>query len=87
MIDSALFQQIAAEVSRTSFAALPEPYLQFAPALGMIVTAITAAIIRHIEKRRILKQHRSEQNKIIQAYLQRDNVEINKIINNLKQNK
>jgi hypothetical protein len=83
-IDSTLIQQITQEVTGVGLTFLPLKYQLFAPAIGAIITAITAAIIRHVEKKKIKSEHEKERAELIKAHLQRDAAQMGKIINQIK---
>ena len=85
-IDSALIQQVTQEITGLGVSFLPLQYQLFAPAISAIITAITAAIIRHVEKKKIKSKHEKERSEIMQAYLQRDTEEMARIIHEINKN-
>jgi len=85
-IDSALIQQVTQEITGLGVSFLPLHYQLFAPAISAIITAITAAIIRHVEKKKIKSKYEKKRSKIMQAYLKGDTEEMVKIINQINLN-
>ena len=85
-LDSALIQQVTQEITGLGVSFLPIHYQLFAPAIGAIITAITAAIIRHVEKKKIKSDHEKERAELIKAHLQKDAAQMGKIINKIKEN-
>lgn len=85
-LDSALIQQVTQEITGLGVSFLPLHYQLFAPAIGAIITAITAAIIRHVEKKKIKSKHEKERAELIKAHLQKDAAQMGKIINKIKHN-
>ena len=85
-LDSALIQQVTQEITGLGVSFLPLHYQLFAPAIAAIITAITAAIIRHIEKKKIKSNHEKERAELIKAHLQKDAAQMGKIINKIKEN-
>lgn len=85
-IDSALIQQVTQEITGVGVSFLPLQYQLFAPAISAIITAITAAIIRHVEKKKIKSKHEKERAELIKAHLQKDAAQMGKIINKIKEN-
>ena len=84
-LDSALIQQVTQEITGLGVSFLPPYYQLFAPAIGAIITAITAAIIRHVEKKKIKSKHEKERAELIKAHLQKDAAQMGKIINQIKE--
>jgi hypothetical protein len=85
-LDSALIQQVTQEITGLGVSFLPPYYQLFAPAISAIITAITAAIIRHVEKKKIKSNHEKERSEIMQAYLKRDTEEMARIIHEINKN-
>ena len=71
-IDSAAIQQVVQSVTDTGTSFLPGAYKLLAPAISAVVTLITAAIIRAVEKGAMKKKQRAERQELIQAYLSKD---------------
>ena len=84
-LDSALIQQVTQEITGLGVSFLPPYYQLFAPAIGAIITTITAAIIRHVEKKKIKSNHEKERAELIKAHLQKDAATMGKIINQIKE--
>jgi hypothetical protein len=72
MIDSAAIQHAVQTATNAGTQFLPGAYQLFAPGITAIVTLITAAIIRAVEKRNIKRKHKKECQELVQAYLSKD---------------
>lgn len=83
-IDSAGIQEIVQSVTNTGTQFLPGAYKLLAPAISAVITLITAAIIRAIEKGKINKRHRIERQDLIQAYLSKDSAALAQKISELQ---
>ena len=84
-IDSAGIQQAVQQAGQVGTSFLPGDWQILAPAISSILTLITAAIIRAVEKGRIRREQRQERREIIQAYLQKDSGVLAEKINELQQ--
>lgn len=86
-IDSAAIQEVVQIVTTTGTSFLPGAYKLLAPAISALVTLITAAIIRAIEKGGMKKKQRIERQELIQAYLSKDSAALAEKISELQNRK
>ena len=83
-VDSAAIQEVVQSVTNTGTQFLPGAYKLLAPAISAVITLITAAIIRAIEKSKIEKRHRTQRQDLIQAYLSKDSAALAEKISELQ---
>lgn len=87
ILDSLQIQKTVETVSNIGINLLPGDWQILAPAISSILTLITAAIIRAIEKAQIKKEEKKKAAEIIQAYLSKDEIELAKKIHELQKTK
>ena len=83
-VDSAAIQEIIQTGAGVGLQFLPSNFQILAPAISSILTIITAAIIRFFEKKRIERERKKELRDIVQTYLDKDNTEFEKIIEEIQ---
>lgn len=83
-IDSAGIQQAVDQAGQFAVSFLPGDYQLLAPAISSILTLITAAIIRAIEKASIKRQQRQEMRDLVQIYLAKDKEALDQKINEIQ---
>lgn len=84
MIDSAAIQEIVTTITGTGTQLIPAPYSVFASVISALATAITAAIIRHVERKKLLKCEAKKRAEIIQAALNKDENALREKIDEIK---
>ena len=77
-IDSAAIQSAVSAAADAGTSFLPFPYKFLAPIISSLLTMITAAIIRHVEKGEIKAKHNAEKSELIKAHLLKDTETLNK---------
>ena len=77
-IDSAAIQAAVSAAADAGTSFLPFPYKFLAPIISSLLTLITAAIIRHVERGQMRDKHNAEKSEIIKAYLSKDAEQLNK---------
>ena len=79
MIDSSAIQETVKIATEAGILFLPEHFKLLAPAISALITAITAAIIRHFEKKNL--------ETVYKRSLQNETELLNKRIEEIKRNK